>query len=299
MRRVIAGLCVAAMALTAACSGEGPPSSLFDSAGYHVSGDVVYYLNAFPGRAFQIEGADATTFEVLNRTYARDRSSVYVDGHVLPEADAATFQLIDRPEMAKDVAHVYARDRVVSDDPAEFELLQGDMFKDGTAVYRSDGSVLSDDPQNFEVISDDGDYLFSRDSKAVQVNGIEIAGADPATFRVLQGAYGSDDAAVYHFADTVPEADVASFRALEGPYGSDDRYAYWMGEPIAGADPDTFGILNVDFECSTDGTRAYYRGHPIAGADPTSFPTDRGVIGCSATSISFAPAQIPQRRLPR
>jgi hypothetical protein len=34
------------------------PNSLFDAAGYHVTDDTVYYLNAFPGKAFQIDGAD-------------------------------------------------------------------------------------------------------------------------------------------------------------------------------------------------------------------------------------------------
>src|SRR6478735_12057100 len=183
MRRVIAGLCVAALALTAACSRDGPPNSLFDTAGYHVAGDTVYYLNAFPGKAFQIDGADVATFEVFDSTYARDQSTVYVDGGVLAGADAETFELIGRPQMARDAAHVYVRDRVLSDDPLNFEFLPDGMSRDGASVYWTDGSVLSEDPQNFEVIADDDDYLFSRDTRNVHVNGTPIVGADPATFR--------------------------------------------------------------------------------------------------------------------
>jgi hypothetical protein len=289
MRRVIAGLCVAALTLSAACSRDGPPNSLFDTAGYHVSDDAVYYLNAFPGKAFQLDGADAATFQVFDRTYARDQSTVYVDGRVLPGADAETFELIDRPEMAKDAAHVFVRDRILSDDPANFELLQGGLAKDGAAVYWSDGSVLSVDPRNFEVIVDDDYYLFSRDARSVHVNGSPISGAVPATFRVLQGAYASDGERVYYFTDAVPEADVVTFRVLDGPYAIDDRYVYWMGGRIDGADPESFQVLNADFECSADTTGAYYRDEPIADADPASFPADREVVGCSATSISFAP----------
>ena len=51
--------CLALLALLPACSRSGPPNSLFDAAGYHVKDDKVYYLNAFPGKAFQIDGADA------------------------------------------------------------------------------------------------------------------------------------------------------------------------------------------------------------------------------------------------
>lgn len=57
---------------------------------------------------------------------------------------------------------------------------------------------------------------------------------------------------------------------------------------IAGADPNTFRVLNADFECSADQTHAYYRQAVISGADPRSFPPGRAVIGCTDTSISFA-----------
>jgi hypothetical protein len=49
MRRSIAAVCLVAVALLPACSGNEPPNSLFDSSGYHVRGDKVYYLTAFPG----------------------------------------------------------------------------------------------------------------------------------------------------------------------------------------------------------------------------------------------------------
>jgi len=57
MRRLIAAVCVVAVALAPACSRNKPPNSLFGGAGYHVRGDKVYYLNAFPGKAFEIAGA--------------------------------------------------------------------------------------------------------------------------------------------------------------------------------------------------------------------------------------------------
>jgi hypothetical protein len=44
--------------------------SLIDAAGYHVTGGTVYYLKAFPGKAF----------EVFDQTNARDQSNVYLDG---------------------------------------------------------------------------------------------------------------------------------------------------------------------------------------------------------------------------
>jgi DKNYY family len=75
MRRSIAALCLVAVALSPACSRNKPPNSLFDGAGYHVRGDTVYYLAAFPGRASEITGADPASFKAFDTTYAKDKSN--------------------------------------------------------------------------------------------------------------------------------------------------------------------------------------------------------------------------------
>jgi DKNYY family len=259
MRRAIAALCLVAVALVPACSRNKPPNALFDGAGYHVRADNVYFLGGFPGRASEISGANAASFEAFDTTYARDKSRVYFDGRPLPDADAASFELRDRPGFFKDRQHVYQLDRPISDDPAHFELLDGDLAKDGASVYWSDGSVRSDDLAHFVIVSNQDHYLFTKDSRTVHANGNPIDGADPATFRVLQGAYVQDGQRVYYFTD-----------------------------PIDGADPNTFRVLNADFECSADQQHAYYRQTVIANADPRSFPPDRAVTRCDETSITFA-----------
>jgi hypothetical protein len=90
-RKSTVALCLLAVATLVACSRSGPPNSLFDSAGYHVRDGKVYYLNAFPGKAFEIDGADAASFDALDSTYGRDTSNVYFNGVRLSGADAATF----------------------------------------------------------------------------------------------------------------------------------------------------------------------------------------------------------------
>ena len=54
-RKSHAALCLLAVAILVACTRNGPPNSLFESAGYHVRDGKVYYLNAFPGKAFEID----------------------------------------------------------------------------------------------------------------------------------------------------------------------------------------------------------------------------------------------------
>jgi hypothetical protein len=289
MRRLIAAVCVAMVAALPACGRDGTPNSLFDSAGYHVRGDAVFYLHTFPGKAAQIDGADAASFDPLDRTFAKDRSSVYVDGRPLPDADPNSFVLLDRPDFAKDADHVYQRDTVLSDDPAHFELLGGNLTKDGSAVYWSDGHVLSDDPAHFSIVSDSDYYLFTKDGRTVHVNGSPVVGADPATFGVLKGGYAQDDDGIFYFTDRIADADAPSFEVLDGPFASDARNAYWMGKAIPGADGSSFHVLNANFECAADRTRAYYRDKVIVDADPRSFPPEHAVTGCSENSVFFSP----------
>lgn len=287
MRKLIAAVCAVAVALVAGC-GEGEPNPLFDAAGYHVRGDRVYYLQAFPGTASELAGADAETFEILDRTYAKDGRRVYVDGTPLADADAASFVLLDRSNYAKDIRHVYAYDRVVSDDPEHYELLDANLAKDSDHVYWSDGSVLSDDPAHFAIVSNADYYTYTSDATTVHVNGAAIDGADPATFRVLKNAYSRDDGGAFYFTDAMPGADAEALEVLAGSYARDPRNAYWMGTVIPEAAAASFTVLNANFECTADGTRAYYRDTVIADADPATFPRGKAVTGCSETVITFA-----------
>jgi hypothetical protein len=286
MRRSIAAVCLVAVALLPACSRDKAPDSLFDTAGYHVRGDKVYYLPAFPGKASEI-AADAASFKAFDTTYAKDRTNAYFDGHPIPGADATSFDVLNRSGFANDRNHVYQLDRPISDDPAHFELIDGGLSKDTAAVYWTDGSVLSDDPAHFAIVSNNDHYLYTKDSHSIHVNGNPIPDADPATFHVLQGAYAQDGRRIFYFTDPIIDADAASFRPLDGPYAGDARRVYWMGKAIDGAEPATFRVLNAAFECSADAAHAYYRQTVIAGADPRMFPSGRAVTNCTEASISF------------
>src|SRR6185312_4258764 len=181
----------------------------------------------------------------------------------------------DRGGFAEDRNHAYQLDRPISDDPAHFELLDGGMSKDSANVYWTDGGVLSDDPGHFAIVAKNDHYLFTKDTRTVHVNGKPIADADPATFRVLQGAYAQDARHVFYFSDPIVNADAVSFHPLDGPYASDLHRVYWTDTPIDGADPATFRVLNAAFECSADAERAYYRQSAISGEDPRTFPPGR------------------------
>ena len=107
MRTVIAAALLAVTALSGGCSAAKAPDSSVDDAGYHVRGSAVFYLNPFPGKAFEVDGADAASFDILDRTYARDSGQVYINGHALPGAQPGSFELLDRPGYSRDSRRVY------------------------------------------------------------------------------------------------------------------------------------------------------------------------------------------------
>jgi hypothetical protein len=283
---LVAAVIIAALAAGLAACG-GAPSSAFHSAGYYVRGDTVYYLNAFPGDAFKVAHADATTFTILDATYAKDKGAVYLDGVPLAQADPTSFTLLEEPDYSRDAGHVFLRDRVLTEDVTGFAFLGGGLTKDGAHVYWSDGSVLSEDPEHFEIVSDADHYLFTKDSSAVTVNGNPIKGADPATFAVTGGGYAHDAEASYYFTDPIDGADATTFAVLAGPYARDAQHAYWMGKVVPGADPASFVVLNADFECTADSTHAFYRDLQIEDFDPTTIPPGATVNNCSETSLSY------------
>ena len=93
---------------------------------------------------------------------------------------------------------------------------------------------------------------------------------------------------VFYFADQIIDAHSGIVRSLDSPYASDSGHVYWMGKPSTARDPNTFRVLNADFQCSADDTHAYYRRTFIANADRRTFPPDPAVTNCAEKSILFS-----------
>jgi hypothetical protein len=264
-----------------------PPSPL-DSSGYYVRGGKVYYNRGFPDGSFVIATADAGTFKDIGSGYARDQRQVYFRGSRILGADVPSFVLLPAADASKDKNHVYQGIEVVSDDPAHYEFLGGPLTKDSQHVYWSN-KIISDDPAHFVIIKASGVYSYDRDSQTVFVQGNPIAGADPATFTVIQEDYARDQGHIYYFDQVIMGAHLATFQVLASPYARDAQSVFWMEHLIPGADPQTFKILNLAFQCTADQKQAYYQNQVIANADPKTFPPGKTVNNCSATDIFFSP----------
>ena len=146
-RKSMAALCLLAVTILLAYSRNGPPSSLFESAGHHVRDGRVYYLNAFPGKAFEIDEADAATFHVLQGAYAR----VFYFDQTIAEADLSAFRPLDSP-YASDSSRVYWMGKTIDGaNPTTFRVLNANFecsADDRRAYYQL--TVIADaDPRTF------------------------------------------------------------------------------------------------------------------------------------------------------
>jgi len=264
-----------------------PPNAL-DSSGYYVRGGKVYYNRGFPGGPFIMSTADAWTFKILTSGYAHDQRQVYFLGSTLPAADVASFVVLSNADTGQDKNHVYHGATVISDDPAHFEFLGGSLTKDSQHVYWAN-QVISDDPAHLVVIAQAGGYSYFKDSQTVFIQGNPMAGADPASFQVIQEDYAQDQHHLYYFDQVIAGADPATFKVLASPYAQDGQSVFFMERIIPGADPQTFKILNLAFQCAADKSHAYYESQVIANADPQTFPADKLANNCTATDIFFSP----------
>ena len=283
-----AALCLLAVAILVACTRNGPPNSLFESAGYHIRDGKVYYLNAFPGKAFEIDDADAATFKALDSTYGRDESHVFINGLPLPDADVATFELLDRPgcrEGPRTRLPTRPRDqrRPCALRTTRRRARQGQSRR---LLERRVGALRGPDALRHRLHRRPLPVHQGRPDRARQrqphprSRSLDI----PSPARGLRPR----PPIRLLLRPTDRRGGSVVVRPLDGPYASDSARVYWMGKAIDGADPSTFRVLNANFECSTDDQRAYYRQTVIASADPRTFPPDKAVTNCSETSISFA-----------
>ena len=264
-----------------------PPGPL-DTSGYYMRGGKVFYNQGFPDGPFVIGSADFWTFKILRLPYAKDKRQVYFSGSPISGADPASFELLPEVSLAKDRNHVYAGLQVVSDDPVHFEFLGGPFAKDRKYVYWS-FKVISEDPTHFVLIKQDGEYWYGKDMQTVYIQGNPIRGADPKSFRPLQGAYAQDQQHIFYFDERITSADAATFRVIASPYAQDAQHVFWMQHLIGGADPNTFKILNLAFQCTADQKQAYYQDLVIPNTDPAKFPPGEKATNCTASDLFFSP----------
>ena len=194
-------------------------------------------------------------------------------------------------------------------DPASYRVIAGDLGVDAVATYWQ-GEPLDVHPKTVRAISDSyGTVVAVLDDASVYAilgTPIKIVGADPATFKIIQGSrYAKDANHVYYLqygyvgdskVTTIEGADPASFKLLGACvmvekdvayYAEDVHRVYVESQALVGADPASFVILGTSvanggeiestFTFAKDDRQVYYNcGQILKGADYATFTFDNG-----------------------
>lgn len=208
-----------------------------------------------------IEGADAKSFQVLDKHHARDRQSAwYCD----TERKGQEYFL---------VRHVIIR-RIDRADAASFSTLKDGYARDRAAVYFEGRLMAGADPASFEPLY----YGFARDARQAWHDRVPIPGSRGADFHAIDVFHAEDGVRVYHALRTpidgeprvrvIEGVDRASFQSLEAGWARDAKTLYFAGRRVAG-DPASHRMLDHGYSRTAD--RVFYVGQPVSRADAASF----------------------------
>ena len=192
------------------------------STGFQSSSQGVSYKTWDEGhgtRLLLIEGADSTSFKILNKLYGKDRRSAYFKDSEIEGSDPETFVAISEI-YAKDKQRVYYQDKPIQGaDPATFRLSQDDFARDKRDLYRHARAIKACDPTGFKWLKSE----WQIDSKCAYHRGNIVKNADPKTFVPLGYFFAKDKRHVYSSVtySVIDGADPSSFTV--GGYGGSGK----------------------------------------------------------------------------
>jgi len=182
-----------------------------------------------------VKGADATSFRQLeDADYAKDMSSVYKEGQKIDDADPATFTHIS-DVFWRDAHGVYFDGKkVVGADPVSFRPLPIKPWsKDSVHCFRGPLVVPSSDPITFVPIN----FYWAKDANHFYAYGFKdvlIVPCDYASMMMLNAEYAKDKQHVFWLGIEIIGADAATFEIISETLAKDKfrRYSgpeeYWM-----------------------------------------------------------------------
>lgn len=236
--------------------------------------------------------ADAGSFEVIARDFARDKDHLYFQDKVIDkEADIASFEVAKGDYYCYDKDHVYI----------PFEYLPHEF----NSRYQKDNQlwvVEKANPETFEKI----DFRWSKDDRHYFFY-YRPAAIDYPTFEVLNENFAKDKNRIYLLKSfellAAPAIDAPSARAWNERYAADKENVYDFQEYRDGQEVDSliaisykggdFRIIEKDYILFDD--KVVYDGVEIENADVATFQfvkgyytKDRYQVYCAGKSIEGA-----------
>jgi len=150
--------------------------------------------------------------------------------------------------------------------------------------------IIGADPSTFKDL--DGSYAL--DANHVYLDGVPIAKADPATFELVSGSFTRDAYHVFLGPDVFSH-DPSHFENVEGNIFRDSQHIYWSTDIISD-DPAHLVVLgNFGFYTYLkDSTTVFIQGNPIRDADPATFAIIQDAYSRDASHTFYFDQSLPE-----
>ena len=141
----------------------------------------------------RLRGADPASFRVLNFAYAMDKTAVYTTSGRVPEADLASFQVLDNGQNDLGAPQGYAKD------------------SRQVCFHNGDGKVKIIRGAEVSSFRSLGDTYFARDRKRIYAYGKQLPKAELTSWELLGHWYSRDARRVYYLNREIKGTDRDSF----------------------------------------------------------------------------------------
>lgn len=240
---------------------------------YHIKeGKVVYVRggNFFSIGEVELEGADLDTFEIIDKSYAKDINHVYYDGKTVLGGVPESVALIPselKPSGANSSYLISGGkvftygEEIEGADPISFTLLEGGYAMDKRYIYyyydkKIQRKVTPTIMANNEYLKHDEQVLYQG----------KVFSEQASHFEIIDDEYSKDLKHVYSHAEIVKGIEPESFEILSPYFRKDKNQAYYFNHPIKKSDPASFKILNDTI--SKDAQHLYYQNYLIQNKQP-------------------------------
>ena len=249
--------------------------------GYAYYGKYAYYNGKI------LNGVDGSDLETLGDSFAKAGNVVFHNGIAIEGADAATFKKADHfLSVFLDKNQGYYGNDIMTlpDAKALIDFLSKDiggkdlgnnyrLYKNKVYLWYWSPQVA---PSMFSVNADPATIKsfgscirkmarycvsFAKDAEKVFREEVEIIGADPNTFKLLDSdIYSEDKNSVFYEHEKIDDANPKTFEILGTVYGKDDKSVFYLGDKVVDADPKTFKVIK---DLAKDQSNYYFRGSKI------------------------------------
>ncbi len=157
----------------------------------------------------KVAGADPATFEPVKYGFYKDKSHIFYNTKLVPEADVNTFAIYDGGKYDytygydKNYIFVIGYDRVgvIKEKCSDLNRIGGYYLKCDDKVYYEDKLLVGADVNTMRPVGVTSNY--AKDSKTVYFDGEVVVGADASTFEIGDGINAKDKNYTYRFGKRV------------------------------------------------------------------------------------------------